>query len=541
MNRTFYFSFTLLLLFFVAILLSSCGSNSTSETTIPSQNYLYTSTNDPQGNEVVIMKIAEDGGLTQSAVVSTGDVGDADDTASIDGGGGTRSGLGDLIDSQGSMWVIGNYLLVPNAGEVNFAGRSGADRFNGSISVFRISDGGASLTLVPSSAATVNVDSMGIRPQTMDYYNDGNTIWVLVGNGVSDPFCEAGDASVNNPVVSCTSQHGRTLGDGDTDLLNTATTATDINGVLINTDKRNVALFSFADGVLTPRGIVAIFNDAANGPVTQVSFSQSGSLRVAISTLGVPHLAPGGVNATLQYPGRVYLFDATNTSGTLALSNGRFFKRNEISANIGFSWDSNGKYIYGTNGIVTNSGHQDVITLDTDDTTNVFTLSVGTDTAPSAVTGVNITTAADATPTSFIATSGPAPSVVCWSWLSPNNDSLLIAALVDNSITSIAVDGEALTIRNKETRITSAGTFIAAPDTKDIFVVNNQKYAYVLGAFNTHSISILDVTSAGLVRRNGASPYDIPASRIGTNDANVPSSRHAYLGLTAYPAYYVGY
>ena len=182
------------------------------------QSHLYTSTNDAGGNVVLVMEI-DGGGLKQVNTYSTGGVGDADD--------------GDF-DSQSSMRVIGDYLLVVNAGDAR--GESGIKNGNGSVSVFKISSGGANLKRVDqnSSASGVqNIDSGGIRAASIDYLKRRGTTWVLVANQHSNPLCLTPTAGAK--LEDCVDQYGKRLGQS-----------------MVNSDGRNVRVFRFADGVLTP-------------------------------------------------------------------------------------------------------------------------------------------------------------------------------------------------------------------------------------------------------------------------------------------------
>ena len=86
--------------------------------------FFYTSTNDPDGNVVVVME-AGNGAVEQIDTYPTGGVGDADD--------------GDF-DGQSAMRVVDDYLLVVNAGDAN--GEAGIKDGNGSVSVFKISSEG---------------------------------------------------------------------------------------------------------------------------------------------------------------------------------------------------------------------------------------------------------------------------------------------------------------------------------------------------------------------------------------------------------------
>ena len=79
----------------------------------------------------------------------------------------------------------------------------------------------------------------------------------------------------------------------------------------------------------------------------------------------------------------------------------------------------------------------------------------------------------------------------------------------------------------------------AAPDTKDIFVTADNQYAYVSGAYNTHTMTVFDVLAGGGILERQHSPYPVRSSHPGGR--NVSNTKHAYLGLIGYPESYVGY
>ena len=93
------------LLLIVYALLSGCGSDSNSSTS-PIEppvrpplvtKYLYTQTNDPEGNAVVAFQVNGDGKLTEIGSFSTNSVGDADD-GDFDSQGAVRVFWGLLVD-----------------------------------------------------------------------------------------------------------------------------------------------------------------------------------------------------------------------------------------------------------------------------------------------------------------------------------------------------------------------------------------------------------------------------------------------------------
>ncbi len=455
---------------FFALGISACGGNSVS--------FIYTSTNDADGNVVLVMK-ADGGAIEQTNTYRTRGVGDADD--------------GDF-DSQSAMRVIGDYLLVVNAGDAK--GESGIKDGHGSVSVFRIMSGGAKLDRVDqnSSADGVqNIDSGGIRPVSVDYLESGGTTWILVANQHSNPLCLT--PRENGGVKGCTDQYGKRLGES-----------------LVNSDERNVRVFKFSNGVLTPASGGVTFNSGLNGGPSQVAFSPDGR-HIAVGLWGVPHLA-ALANSSYQSPSRVYLYDAKISGDGIAFENPRFYEETGVSGTIGFSWGLGSGFIYATNFNVSEEKSEHSITA----------LGVADSAAFSSGGG-------KASGTGGLPGHG---EEACWSWISKDGKLLYAASFSQNSLSVFEVSGARLTHR---TSVLRRGT--AAPDTKDIFVTADNKYAYVSGAYNTHTMTIYDVLPGGGILERHNSPYEVPASH--PNGGNVDNTKHAYLGFIAYPESYVGY
>jgi len=458
------------------------NSNNTDTATVETQSKLFTSTNGSSDNVVVSFTINKDtGAVEQDETYSTGDYGD--------------SAEGDF-DGQSSIRVMGDYLLVVNAGE-NFGA-------NGSISVFQI-DATGTLTLVDQDSSandTQNVDSGGIRPVSLDYWTNGTDTYVAVVNQHSNPLCATPDSTNSNTFSACVDQYGNAL-DASSNPRYTSSTA------------RNLVLFSFDNGVLSPTGTVVEYTDPDWGGPSQVSFSNDGDL-LAVTTWGVPHLA-AFANENVQKSSRTYLYDvAVSTATGLAFNNERYYQQRGVSGSIGFSFSSDGQYIYVANfNIGTSVEDYSVTALKTDDSTVFSSNSSSVATANAAVPRVG--------------------AEACWSWITEDNSLLLIPSFSANSLSTYLVDGANLT--HKETLDRKNQT---AADTKDIFITNDSKFAYVLGGLNSHTIVTFDYDKDNqMLMEQTASPYQIPFSY--PNNTNVSNSVHAYLGLAGWPEYYVGY
>ena len=104
------------------------------------KGYLYTSLNGEETNQVVSFERYDDGTLGAQQAYSTGSLGGANRAAGGDAAGD--------FDSQGAMQIIGNYMLVVNAGG-NTISVFAVDRTNG------------------APARMANVDSGGTRPSAL--------------------------------------------------------------------------------------------------------------------------------------------------------------------------------------------------------------------------------------------------------------------------------------------------------------------------------------------------------------------------------------
>ena len=184
---------------------------------IATERFLYTSSNDPDGNSIIVMSIGEDGNLTEIATVPTGGPGDADE--------------GDF-DGQYSLHIIPgtNYLLAVNAGDSEDL--PGISDGNGSISVFEIDRLTGLLTRIdqnPSTPHIDNIDSGGVRPVSIGSAVIDGMTRVIVGNQYHNPVFVG-----NFP---------------DQMLVNTR--PGDPPGEIAVTPLRNLRAFRFEDGILS--------------------------------------------------------------------------------------------------------------------------------------------------------------------------------------------------------------------------------------------------------------------------------------------------
>lgn len=283
-------------LFLTATLIAGCGNDPSSPGSGDhNAGYLYTSTNDNSGNGVVALGRRSDGSLLElpGSPYLTGAAGDAAD--------------GDF-DTQGGVRIIGDYLLVVNAG---------ANPVNGSVSVFRIDRSNGSLVRIDQNSASPgmdNMDSHGERSVSIASATIGDTTWVAVANQFANP--------------------------------NYQKTPPEAHGAVMSSAARNIAVFTFdqTSGQLTFSRVGVTYSDGTNGGPTTVVFNGDGSKLIA-STWGVPHFDTPDADLTLQKPGRLYVYDFAG--GTLTQTG--MYEEVGVSGNIGISWSPNNQFIYMAN------------------------------------------------------------------------------------------------------------------------------------------------------------------------------------------------
>ncbi len=438
--------------------------------TVEREKFLYTSSNDPTGNNIIVLSIGSDGLLTETFTVATGGVGDADD--------------GDF-DGQHSLYIIPgtNYLLAVNAGDSS-AQDDVADG-NGSVSVFTIDSATGLVTHIdqnPESSTVDNIDSGGVRPISIgSAVVDGKT-WVLVANQYHNPF-----------------YGGNTKADGYSN-----TRAGDSTDEIKVTPLRNITAFEFNDGVLSSPRTVVTYDSGEHGGPTQVAFSPDSS-KVGVSTWGVAQFGKDvTTNAEVQGASRFYVYDVSSSENGLELTNERYFQQPGISGSIGYSWSSDSENVYVAN----------------------FNLAL----APKSWEAYGITViSTGATPELVGHAEIPGTDdEACWTLLTANGKHLYAASFAQNKVTFFEVSPtEVLTLKQSLTR-----TNVPPADTKDMFITKDGNYFYVSGALMSHTISIYAVDREGLLTELESSPYAVPSSH--PDGVNVEADSQAFLGLVGY-------
>ncbi|MCL1079674.1 hypothetical protein D5R81_16695 [Parashewanella spongiae] len=477
--------FTLILTAVAGLLIAACDNiKLVSTPTQPNQDtrFIYTSNNAVAGNQVIGFRVNTDGSLTEFGAFNTGGAGDSDD--------------GDF-DTQGTVRVFGNTLIVMNAGEETTDPL--ITNGNGSLSTFNINPDTGRLTRIdqqPSVEGVQNIDSFGVRPVSVDVVNAGGTTWVVVANQQNTPHCLTPTAE--RTLETCLDQSNNPI----SDFLNEG-----------KDNERNLHLFTMDEGVLTPVRQLTTYTAEMSGPA-QVRFSPDGST-LAVTTVGIVHVAYPA-DESLQSPSHVFLYDVTANNNNFSIDNPRFFANYGIAASVGFSWSNNNDYLYVSSSLLSEAMIDNSITvLDVNNTDTVF--SSDRQSQPSG--------------------NGAIPSTdrpgACWTWLSADNNNLYAVTFVTNSIVNFSVDGNVLQQEQQIYR-REAPQF----DSKDIFVTNNGRYLYVLGSISSHVISMFTIESDGLLIEQDASPLEVQSSR--PDGVNTTEHEQFYIGIAGYPAGHVG-
>ncbi len=424
------------------------------------KGFLFTSLNGEETNQVVSFERYEDGTLGAQKAYSTGSLGGANRAAGGDAAGD--------FDSQGAIQIIGNHMLVVNAG-------------GNTITVFKVDRANGVLT------RTANVDSGGTRPVSLAYVNKAsaeNQYWVVVGN------------QWNNPNV----QKGGN-GEGPIEMYPNADFHADGGGHETVLEDRNAYLFSFdgTTGALTPEKALATYSGTNGGPTT-VAFNADGK-KLAVSTWGIAHF--GTETPTHQKPSRVYVYDFDGKTG--AVSNARHFEEKGISGSIGFSWDQHSSKLFVSNFNLTGDKRDHSLTVLSDDGSRVAKVA------------------------NFGTGDGNDIDEACWTLVNPQGNKLYVSSFGGNLISEFNVDASGMVSKvgsNNETayEMRKAGT--PAGDTKDMYVTDDGKYMYNLGAYQTFTISKFDISETGALTFTDEYKVDA-ATKSGPGSYN-------FLGLTGF-------
>ena len=392
--------------------------------------YLYTSTNGESTNQVVRFSRLGNGELIDETTYSTDSKGGANRAAGGDAHGD--------FDSQGALKIMGNYLLVVNAG-------------GNTVSVFSLDRSNGNLALMK------NVTSGGTRPTsiaTTPVKGSNTEFWLVVGNQWGNPFVLKDLPNVERYP-------------------NDAFHMMDLTKPDPSDQERNIQLFKFdsSNGNLTLIAKLDTYVRENGGP-TCVKFSDDGS-KLAVATWGITHFGTVSPSLAEQHPSRVYFYDFNNG----AISNKRYFEETGISGTIGIDFaNNNNKLLYATNFNVT--------VAKTDNS-----LTVLADNGSAVTKAANFTTGKE-----------DDLDEACWTFIGPKKDRLYVASFTGNVITTYKLDGMG-NVTDKLS-FEKRGDFAPPGDSKEQYVTPDNRYLYNTGALQSFSINIFDVNSGGVNYRS---------------------------------------
>lgn len=354
-------------LFFILSLLAAFNINGQGR---PStlKGFVYTSTNGEGTNQVIKLDRLGDGSLTNEISYSTFSEGGANTAVGGDA-------VGDF-DSQNAIQIIGDYLLVVNAG-------------GNTISVFSIDKPTGRLTFQK------NVDSGGTRPVSIAFTErNENSYWVVVGNQWNNPNVQKDGAEIERYP-------------------NNGFHSADLTKPDPSDSQRNIALFRFdaKNGDLKFEEKLDTYVRENGGP-TCVSFSDDGK-KLAVATWGVAHFATSNTSLAEQRPSRVYVYDFEKGS----ISGKRYFEEEGIAGSIGFNWaKGNNTTLHVSNFNLISSKRNSSLTVLRDNGKSVRKVGNHNTAGPNDI------------------------DEACWTLLNPMGDKLYVASFGANVITAFDVD-----------------------------------------------------------------------------------------------------
>ena len=398
--------------------------------------YIYTSLNGEMTNQVVSFEIQADGTLGSQKMYSTGSKGGANRAAGGDAAGD--------FDSQGAIQIIGDFLLVANAG-------------GNTITVFDLDRQSGALS------NRANVSSEGTRPVSITFAEKPglrDEYWVVVGNQWNNPNVQKGGQD-EGPIEMYPNAAFHAKGGGHEQKL----------------ADRNIYLFSFdaTIGKLSPERALDSYVGTNGGPAT-VAFN-SDSSKLAVTTWGIAHF--GTETPTHQKPSRVYVYNFDPQTG--AASNVRHFEQEGIAGSIGFNWHKNSSTLYVSNFNLIPELRDNSLTVLRDD-------------------GRKVTKIAN-----FGTGEGSDIDEACWTLLDPKGQKLYVSSFGGNfiSVFDVESNGNVKRIGKKsETTFERRRANTPAGDTKDMYMTADGRHLYNLGAYQTFTVSKFDVANNGTLKFN---------------------------------------
>lgn len=328
-----------------------------------------------------------------------------------------------------------------------------------------------------------NTNSGGTRPVSITYLQknaSSNEYWVIVANQWNNPNVQKDGDKIERYPNDAFYQQDLKLAD-----------ATD--------NERNIQLFTFniTTGSLTSEKQLDKYVRENGGPST-VSFSNDGT-KLAVSTWGIPHFDTQVASLKEQHPSRVYVYDFANGS----ISKKRYFEEEGISGSIGFSWaKTDHSKLYVSNFNLIPSKRNNSVTLLSDNGSSV-----------------SKTANLDATSTAAINES-------CWTALNQAGDQLYVASFQTNLVSSFDISGSNLKLNTAEARKDLA----PHGDSKEIWISSDNKYLYNIGALQSFSMNIFDISGNTITYRSQKILNTISAG------AGI-AGKYNFLGLTGFDIY----
>ena len=396
--------------------------------------YLYTSLNGESTNQVIAIERYADGRLGKQVAYPTGSKGGANRAAGGDAAGD--------FDSQGAIQIIGDYLLVVNAG-------------GNTISVFDLDRKTGELE------RRANVDSGGTRPVSIANVRKagaGRQHWVVVGNQWNNPNVQKGGK-----------------GEGPIEMYPDAAFHAPGGGHETKLPDRNIFLFSFDEktGTLTPERSLDSYVGTNGGPST-VAFNADGS-KLAVATWGIAHFSTE--TPTKQKPSRVYVYDFDRKSG--ATSNVRFFEQQGVAGSIGFSWHDKTSTLFVSNFNLVPETRDHSLTVLRDDGKSVKKIA------------------------NYGTGEGGDIDEACWTTLDPSGRHLYVSSFGGNfiSVFDVANDGSVKPIGTRSETVYERRKDGTPPgDTKDMYITADGRHLYNLGAYQTFTVSSFDIDGNGTLQ-----------------------------------------
>ncbi|WP_133407721.1 beta-propeller fold lactonase family protein [Parashewanella tropica] len=392
---------------------------------------------------------------------------------STSGKGGANVGAGGDahgdFDSQGAVQIIGDYLLATNAG-------------GNSISVFKLNRSTGDLAFMQS------VGSGGERPVSIGFTKKTESedeYWVVVGNQWNNPNIQkSGDDIERYP--------NNAFFEGDL-------TAADPSDAV-----RNIVLFSFdsSNGALVrdDGDFMDSYNRENGGPTT-VTFSDDGT-RLAVATWGIAHFSTDTPLLAEQKPSRVYVYNFDAENGEV--SNVRHFEKEGVAGTIGIN------FAKGVNDVIHASNFNLINSLSDHGLTVLKVADTEVTMMESGNTG-----------------EANQHDEACWTVLNPDGTRLYVSSFGANVVTpfSINTDGS----MNKTLPYEARGDNTPSGDTKEMWVSPDDKYVYVLGAFQTFTLNRFKVTEDGL---DYLDQYIYEETKDARGDDS--AGKYNFLGLTGF-------